>query len=83
MKITEDNFYDKIKELKCGNCNNGQPEYFFNFNNEKVPLCETCTFDALKNEHSELFEIANLDPESEEDIEYANKLWEEQEHLHK
>ena len=81
MKITEDNFYDKINELRCGSCGSGQAEYFFN--NEKVPLCETCTFEALKDEHNELSEINNLDDENEDDIEYANELWKEQEHLHK
>lgn len=81
MKITKDNFYEKIEELRCANCGLGRPEYFFS--KEESPLCETCTFEILKDECNELHEINDLEDENEDDVEVADKLWQEQEHWQK
>lgn len=81
MKITKENFYEKIEELFCANCQSQHPEYFFD--HDESPLCETCTFEILRDECNELREINDLEDENEDDVEVANKLWEEQEHKHK
>lgn len=80
--INKDNFYERVEELRCANCGSHHPEYFFD-NNDASPLCETCTFEILKDECNELREINDLEDENEDDVELANKLWEEQEHQHK
>jgi len=79
MKIDKDNFYEKMNELKCSSCGMSA-EYFFD--HDESPLCETCTFEALKDDCNELREINELEDENEDDVEVANKLWEEQEQHH-
>lgn len=81
MKITKENFYEKIEELLCANCGSQRPEYFFD--HEESPLCETCTFEILKDQCNELREINDLEDENEDDVEVADKLWQEQEHYQK
>ena len=76
MKITKDNFYEKVKNLLCAQCRSQRPEYFFD--DDESPLCQTCTFQRLKNECDKLREINDLD--NEDDVDLANKLWKEQEH---
>lgn len=80
MKITKENFYEKIEDLRCAGCGSHHPEYFFN--HDQSPLCESCTFEILKDECNELREINDLEDENEDDVEVANKLWEEQEGKH-
>lgn len=80
MKITKENFYEKIEELLCADCGSQRPEYFFD--HEESPLCETCVFEILKDQCNELREINDLDDENEDDVDVANKLWEEQEGKH-
>lgn len=79
MKVNKDNFYEKKDELLCSSC--GAPAEYF-FDRDESPLCESCTFDVLKDECNELREINDLEDENEEDIELVNKLWEEQKHHH-
>ena len=81
MPITKDNFYEQIDKLVCSNCGSPSPEYYFD--NDSTPLCESCTFVILRDECNELREINDLEDENEDDVEVANKLWEEQEHYHK
>ena len=76
MKITKDNFYEKVDELLCANCG-CRAEYFFD--NNQSPLCESCTFEILRDECNELREINDLEDENEDDVEVADKLWKEQE----
>ena len=80
MKVTKDNFYEKMDDLFCSNCGTIRPEYFFD--QDETPLCESCTFEILKDQCNELREINDLEDENEDDVEVANKLWEEQEHYH-
>ena len=80
MKITKDNFYEKIEDLRCANCGSHNPEYFFD--RDESPLCESCTFEILRDECNELREINDLEDENEDDVEVANKLWKEQEGKH-
>jgi len=80
MPITKDNFYEEIDKLVCSNCGGPSPEYFFD--RDESPLCESCTFEILRDECNELREINDLEDENEDDVEVANKLWEEQEHYH-
>ena len=46
MKVTKDNLYEKMEELRCANCGLGGPEYFFA--KEESPLCESCVFEIHK-----------------------------------
>lgn len=76
MDIKKDSFYEKIEELKCNNCGASSPEYYFD--SDLCPLCESCTFEILKDECNELREINDLDDETEEDVEVANELFNNQ-----
>ena len=78
MSINKDNFYEKLDEILCSSCGSPRAEYYFE--REETPLCESCTFEALKDECSDLREINDLEDENEDDVEIANKLWKEQEH---